>query len=234
MDATMASNKYPDQYGYLFSYMSQYSSIFTDDIAKPLTEMKEWNPLTARFEVDVYFAFLVSFMMLNFKHDQQVWEEMCGFMYMILSEIHKKLQFCESRSNVYDARMQRYGDITNSCIQSGDAPEAGCVKQLLQHILASSKDDQIEADHPLVVLGLHERYFLEIEFQKTNISLTCVFEGGLSHIFQYTTDIRTLSENKFLELVISGEKEAASRVTNTHASITHSRSPKPKPWWQFW
>lgn len=245
----MAATEIPAQYTLLFHLLREYSAAYSDQLAKAWTDNRdEWNPRTARFEVDTYFVFHLSRAILGHKQERQVWEDMCFLCEAALVNIHEKQLLNDNLSSIIGARMKEYGDIANSCAQSGEADIGRFTDRLRQRIMASTHDDHVEENPPFVICDI----FTELDRRYWHLRTDLIFAGAfccaLKHIFQRTNDVRNLSEAEFSSLVEAGQEEARpiakkmiKSLTMAQAelhgkieSLSPDRSVKAKHWWQFW
>ena len=85
----MTSSQIPEQYAFLFRLLRECSAAYTDELTKLAGDYGDaWNPRTARFEVDAYFAFHLSLSLVHLEHNGQVWEHMCHLCEAALTKIH--------------------------------------------------------------------------------------------------------------------------------------------------
>ncbi len=231
----MMSTEIPEQYGFLLRFLRECSAAYTDQLTKLAGDYRAtWNPRTARFEVDAYFAFLLSCSLLNLEHNRQVWEDMCYLCEAALTEMHQEHITSENLSDVIVARIEDYGRIANRTCESGDAPQIAWIKSLRQHIMASSHENRVDAEHGMVIGDCFEEFALFFDYLRIDLFFAGAFVCGLKHISQRTTDVRRLSEEELTSLVEAGQTEAAAIAARTLDSMACESSSKSKRWWQFW
>ena len=100
--------------------------------------------------------------------------------------------------------------------------------------MASSHDDRVEAEHPLVIGDAFKESALLSEYLRIDLLFTGAFGCVLKHILQRTTDVRTLSDEELTSLAEAGQREAAAIAARTLDSMARESSRQPKRWWQFW
>ena len=231
----MKATEVPEQYTFLFRFLRECSQAYTDRIEKVAADSgAEWNPRTARFEVDTYFVFLLSASLLGHEHDREGWEDMLHLCETALMEIHREQVSSDDLLAVFVARVKDYGLIQNRCAESGDAPTADLIKSLRQHLMASSHDDRIQAEHPIVIGDAFRELALFFEFLRIDLFLAGAFSCGLKHILQRSNDVRTLPEEELITLAQAGQKEAAAIANRTLASMAAESPAPPRRWWRFW
>ena len=240
----------PMQYRLLPGLLCEWSASYHEQLGKLWTDHGDaWNPRTSRFEVDVYFTFLLSRSLLGHKHERQVWEDMYWFCEATLVAVHGGKVLCEDLVGVILARFDEYGGIANSCAESGDADiSIKATERLRQHIMASSRDDRVEKNPPWVICDI----FADLPRRSAHLRIDWFFAGSfgcaLKHICHRTNDLRTLSEEEFRSLVQAGEQEAIplakemsdvlrSSEEELYAKLGALANDPPveaKRWWQFW
>ena len=232
---TMTATTMPRQYAFLFGLLRDCSGVYTDQLASLSADHhSSWNPMTARFEVDAYFAFKLSASLVHLKHDRHVWEDMCSFSEVALSAIHAEKVSCDDLADVIAARAEEYGRIANRCGESGEAPTIPLVKSLRRHIMASSRDDRVRAESPLVIGDAFQEFSLLLGYLRIDLLYAGPFSCVLKHIFQRTRDVRTLSEDELVALAQAGQTEAAAIAAQIPDLTSLLASPRKQPWWQFW
>ena len=226
--------KIPGQYAFLFRLLRDSSAAYTDELAKLEGDYDDvWNPRTARFEVDAYLAFQLSSSLLNLEHNREVWQDMCHLCEATLTRIHEELITSGNLSDVIAARVEGYGRIASRSPNWGRAHTA-FVKSLRQHIMASSNDDRVEAEHPLVIGDAFKESALLSEYRGIDLLFAGAFCCVLRHILQCTTDVRMLSDEELTSLAEAGQREATANAARTLDSRARESSGQPKRWWQFW
>ena len=241
------------QYEVLFNLLSDYSRAFCAEARRVSESLGlDWNSNTAQFEVDVYFVFQLSCSMLGLEHQRDVWEEMMFFCEsQLLSRYAPPALSADDLSDVVVARIERYGSVRNSNIESGQDLVTTGLKWLRQH-LASGNRNQVLADPPIMIGDFFAEQRFIMAMVPVEMRVAGEFGCSLKHVFQATSDVRTLPIERMKELVSAGRAEAKnlapkhaaqvrptietvlSKLDEGEQLLAEQPLKSDKRWWQFW
>ena len=223
----MSAARIPEQYVCLFRLLRQSSQAYAEELERIAGSAgDEWNPRTARFEIDAYFTYLLSRALLGHKHDRQVWEDMCFLCETALIGIHGDQLSNDDLSDVFVARVEGYGQIQNRCAKSGNELATELVKALRQHLVASSHGDHVEEQHPVIIGDFLREFDASLAYLRIDHLCAGAFLCALKHILQRTNDVRTLSEQELLELAVVGQDEGIAAAPVREDVVAQSSSAR--------
>jgi hypothetical protein len=189
----------------LWDLLREYSEAYyrrTKQVAESIGD--DWNPRTAPFEVDVYFVFVLSFMMLNHKHDRIVWQQVCEFCQEeLIARYAAVLPECKDLGEVISARIQEYGRATNFCIENGTNYIAAWLDVLWQGLTSSGYRDGV-----LVIGDAFQHFEFIVQMEKVQIWVAGSFRCCLKHLLRECRDIRNMEIPVMLQHIREGQEDA--------------------------
>jgi len=152
----------------IYNYLNIFAEGFCDE-AKDIADTTEfyWNSSTARFEVDIYFAFLLAFAMQQHKQDDDACSEMTAHCYYRLLKKYSPLLISDNLSKVVDKRMEDFVSCTNDNEKKGERfHEIVWTKCLSNHLIKSTGNKV----GPLMLVGIMETTRFELSMPLVQLS----------------------------------------------------------------
>ena len=206
----MAENQSNPQYFIILELLSEYAKSFCE-CAQIIFAQEgwDWDAQSAQFEVDVYFLFVLSCTLLNYGHDREVWEELMFFCEDALVERYAGLSSADDLRDVIASRVERYGRITNGCIERHDKPIwSAWIEWVCRSITASAVRKPIEANPPIIIGSFLERWRIEAKMLPVQFEIGGAFGCCLKHLFQGRSDFRGGDTADMLRRIRSAQQEA--------------------------
>ena len=201
----------------IYNYLNIFAEGFCDE-AKDIADATEfyWNSSTARFEVDIYFAFLLAFAMQQHKQDDDACSEMTAHCYYRLLKRYSPLLISDNLSKVIDKRMEDFISCTNDNVKKGESFHEIVWTKCLSNNLIKSVGNKVG---PLMLVGIIETTRFELSMPLVQLPYAHKWLFGLNELFKSTVDFRIL--NNIDELVDIGiakgnefEKNNYERIAN--------------------
>lgn len=220
---------------FILEYMMGCSQTYSEGLMQRLAKYGHpFNPVTTRFEVDVYFAYLLSHSLLAYQQEREVWEHMCVLCEYTLCRRHSEVISCVDLGDLIAARVEGYARILDNCQASGNNPHTAWIKALLGHIAASAQSNLVEVHHAVITGDLIEEFLSLAVMVDFDVRIAVASCCGLKHICRRATDFRTLSSAEMFELMSRGREEAWE-IADSRASETMKNPPqRKKRWWSFY
>jgi len=216
-ESTIRGEKASFQCFQIYNYLNIFAEGFCDD-AKDIADATGfcWNSFTARFEVDIYFAFLLAFAMQKHKQDNDACLEMTAHYYYRLLKRYSPLLVSDNLSKIIDERMEAFISCTNDNVKKGESFHEIVWTKCLANNLIKSVGNKVG---PLMLVGIIETTRFELSMPLVQLSYAHKWLFGLNELFKSTVDFRTL--NNIDELVDIGfgkgdefEKNNYERIAN--------------------
>jgi len=197
------------QHAVVFDLLSEYAAAFCE-IAEIVfvQEGAQWDMRTAKFEVDVYFTFVLSASVLWHEHDMDAWEDLMSYCEERLLERHANLLSMDSLRDVIASRMERYGRVTNGCIERRDKPIwSAWIEWVCRSVTASATRQPIEADQPLIISDPLQRHRMHMRMLPIQFQVCGAFECCLKHLFMECTDFRRWAPEEMARRIVAAQRE---------------------------
>lgn len=204
----------------IYNYLNVFAEGFCDE-AKDIADATEfyWNSSTARFEVDIYFAFLLAFAMQQHKQDDNACSEMTAHCYYRLLKRYSPLLISDNLSKVIDKRMEDFISCTNDNVKKGESFHEIVWTKCLSNNLIKSFENKVGPGTPLMLVGIIEITRFELSMPLAQLAYAHKWLFVLNELFKSTVDFRIL--NNIDELVDIGiakgnefEKNNYERIAN--------------------
>lgn len=201
----------------IYNYLNMFAEGFCDE-AKDIADTTEfyWNSSTARFEVDIYFAFLLAFAMQQHKQDDDARSEMTAHCYYRLLKRYSPLLISENLSKVIDKRMGDFVSCTNDNEKKGERFHEIVWTKCLSKNLIKSVGNKVG---PLMLVCIMETTRFELSMPLVQLSYAHKWLFVLDELFKSTVDFRTL--NNIDELVDIGLAKGNEFKKNNYERIAN-------------
>lgn len=198
------------QYGLIYDLMITYADIYCHRLKKVAQNTEvPWNARTAPFEVDVYFAFLLSCSMLGHKHDRLVWQQVCEYCTEeLVARYATHITECEDLVQIITDRIQDYGKTRNTCIEKGMGLTHELLEDLWLNLLASGCRDKVEAKPGVMITDGVKHFEFAGMMEAVEMQVASTFQCCLKHLLQATQDIRTMAIPEMNRLILEGQEDA--------------------------
>jgi hypothetical protein len=204
----------------IYNYLNIFAEGFCDE-AKDTADANEfsWNPSTARFEIDIYFAFLLSFSMQGHKQDNDACSEMTAHCYYRLLKRYSPLLISDNLSKVIDERMENFVSCTNDNIKKGKRTHEMVWIECLSNNLIKSVDNRVGHGAPLMIVGIMGTIQFRLLMLFVQLAYASKWLCVLNELFKSTGDFRNL--NNIDELVEIGSEKGDEFEKNNYERIAN-------------
>ena len=197
----------------IYNYLGSFAEGFCDE-AKDIADATGffWNSATARFEVDVYFAFLLAFAMQQHKQDDDACSEMTAHCHYRLLKRYSPLLISDNLPEVIDKRMAGFISCTNDNLRKGESFHEIVWTRCLSRNLIKSFGNRIGPGAPLMLVGITETTRFELSMPLAQLFYAHKWLFVLDELFESTEDFRVLDNvDQLVDLGIARGNEFEKR-----------------------
>jgi tetratricopeptide (TPR) repeat protein len=233
-----ASTKYDE----LFDLLCRHSERYYTEAERIFRKFdNKWNHYPAKFEIDVYLYSLLSFAIVEFKHNIYVAKEIqTHFVTRLIQHFTGNISSADTFENVIGSRVDSYCRLKRDCITNNKNVEISMLDEVLHNLRFSNSVGQIVANRGYVPADDFDWIQLRTDMIPIQMSESIEFCSCLWELFIATPDIRLLSSEEMDNRIGRGAKRAkqilsGSDLTKTGDSRVIRRILKEhKKWWRFW
>lgn len=177
----------------VFNYLGAFAEGFCDE-AKDIADAIGffWNSATARFEVDIYFVFLLAFALQQHKQNEDASSEMMVHCYYRLLKRYSPLLASDNLPSVIDRRMAGFIACTNDSMKRGESFHEIVWTKCLSRNLTRSSGNIIGPETPLKLVGATETRQFELSMPLAQLFHAHKWLFVLSALFRSTEDFRVI------------------------------------------
>ena len=230
------------KYDKLFDLLCRHSEKYYTETERIFRKFdNKWNHYAAKFEIDVYLYSLLSFAIMEFKHNIDVAKEIqTHFVTRLIQHFTGNIPAAAAFENVIGSRVDSYCRLKSDCIRNNKNIEISMLDEVLHNLRFSNYLGQIAANRGYVPADGFDWMKLRISMIPIQMSESIEFCSCLWELFIATPDIRLLSSEEMDNRIARGAKRAkqilsGSDLTQTGDSKAIRRILKEhRKWWRFW
>jgi len=229
-------------YDKLFDLLCRHSERYYTETETIFTKFdNEWNHYAAKFEIDLYLYSLLSFAIMEFRHNIDVAKEIqTHFVTRFIQHFTGNIPVAADFENVISSRVSGYCRLKSDCIGNNKNVEISMLDEVLHNLRFSNSLGQIAADRGYVPADGFDWIQLTTDMIPIQMTESIEFCSCLWELFIATPDIRLLSSEEMDNRIARGRKRAkqilsGSNLTQTgHPGVIRRILKEHRKWWRFW
>ncbi len=183
-----------------------------------------WHPKVSQFEIDAYLIWCLSTSMTDSGQPHEAWKAAMFLCRAVFEEKYAAIiapRPANDVGRVVTSRVESYATIAKTAGEKKESLDGSLMHTLARHLINSACAKELLIRRPLFILDFFRFERFVVLLHPIHAGVVIEFMFVLRQLFKATKDVRTLSKDETLQLIVSSMKEAKEVIeTQTDAVKT--------------